>query len=194
MASGRVHTSVTASMGLASILVSPILAGSYGVSTAVSLAVGIFSGILLSPDLDLVVLDTTEHKLLRWTLGLASGWIGLWYPYAMLIPHRSPFSHIPVFSTFLRLAWLYINVLLRIWVLLFVFSGFDASNTFHILTPDLITAQVFWPFFIGLSLADFFHWMLDGFPLSAGSRGIWFGIVGGEFKERIKEGYLGYEH
>ena len=55
----------------------------------------LFSGLALSPDLDL---HSTPYR--RWGL-----FRFLWWPYQKLIPHRSPVSHSPFIGPVVRIAY-----------------------------------------------------------------------------------------
>ena len=62
---------------------------------------GAFLGLLLSPDLD-VDAGNVSYSLVG---GLRRAWAWYWMPYAVIMPHRSKRSHIPVVSTLIRMAY-----------------------------------------------------------------------------------------
>jgi hypothetical protein len=42
-------------------------------------------------------------------------WVAIWWPMAWLIPHRSPWSHLPIVATCLAAVWLYWLPLALLW-------------------------------------------------------------------------------
>jgi uncharacterized metal-binding protein len=76
-------------------------------------------------------------------------WQILWYPYALLIPHRSAWSHAPVMGTALRL--LYLAALL-----------YGAQT---LAGYDWIGALLSWPglpwAMVGWAGQDGLHWLMD---------------------------------
>ena len=109
-------------------------------------ALGCLAGIPLSPDLDQEGLSTTEHWIIKMTLGLGFLWTMLWYPYARLCKHRSPLSHWPILGTAGRLA--YIGI----------FVGIALACGWQ--PPVISLAPVLWALF-GLMLSDTAHWAMD---------------------------------
>lgn len=168
MASGRTHDSFcyvaagVACAGASLIGWPAVLIGAAGF--------GGWSGLYLSPDLDLV-----SHPYNRWKeLGLEF----VWRPYKNAIKHRSWLSHLPVLSTLLRLAWLALrlgSVLILMTAALLagisiVFDGaydpyaravYQALDVDWVLLSDVLVAYA-----LGLSIADTFHWLLDGCPVN----------------------------
>lgn len=145
-------------------LATVLLAGAAGFGTyqlgildqphAIALAAGSLAGLLLSPDLD-VDTGSASDDWARRTVGRGPAlfWWLIWRPYAALIPHRSPLSHFPILGTVLRLGYLSLVCWLIMWLL-------------HLAAPVSIPAitTVPWWFplaFVGLALADLFHWVLD---------------------------------
>ena len=172
MASGKIHTAATVSIatpiaGVTGLAAGLLVGDPIGVGAAA--AVGALSGILLTPDLDQSIIDRTEYRLLKWTFGMAALWIGLWFPYAVWLPHRSPVTHWPILSTSIRILWLKFHpftiIALGLW------TEFDWT---YILTwpINLVGIGLFIAWFYGLTLADFGHWALDGFPMKRGDKGI----------------------
>ena len=170
MASGKRHdrACVTLTIGLvAAASAAPVALGFYpsarylaGVAAA---GVGLLSGHLLSPDLDINSIPTD-----RWRrVGLYS----MWGIYRDLIPyHRHWASHIPVISTALRVLYLSIWIA-ALCATLVAFAGFwgaDISGVLRLkwlaLNSEFI-ALIARDWFIGLCVADFGHWVLDGCPV-----------------------------
>jgi uncharacterized metal-binding protein len=120
---------------------------------AIALGCGALVGLLLTPDLD-VDTGSDSDDWARRLLGRAGGfmWWLIWRPYAALVPHRSPLSHFPILGTVLRLGYLSLVALVVAWLL-------------HLAAPVHIPAvSMPWWFplgFIGLTLADLGHWILD---------------------------------
>lgn len=120
----------------------------------------LFSGLLLSNDLDIA---SRIYK--RWgPLRL------LWYPYQRLMPHRSPLSHGLIVGPVLRVLYLYVMLellLLVAWRLTmlagmpapYVEKGLDISAQ---LLPGLVCyPQISIPCVVGLVLAGCCHSLLD---------------------------------
>jgi uncharacterized metal-binding protein len=120
----------------------------------------LFSGLLLSNDLDI-----PSRIYRRWgPLRL------LWYPYQRLIPHRSPLSHGLIVGPVLRLLYLYVMLellLLVAWrvtmltgsLASYVEVGLGMSAQF---LPCLVWyPQISIPCVVGLILAGFCHSLLD---------------------------------
>ena len=159
MSSGIVHARITA------VLVVPT-AVSFAVITndpalGVAGAAGAGLNILMGPDLDQTGLTQNELILPR-PLRLVWAWI--WYPYAFLIPHRSPLSHAPLLGTAVRVAYLSILV----GTILFLFDsalmrgGYNgdmletAVRWLGSVRPDVLLAT-----FAGLCVADSAHFLED---------------------------------
>ena len=120
MASGKTHTKATIILAA---LTTPAILTPYPL-----IPLGITLGLWLSPDL-----DTKSDPYNRW------GIIKLiWWPYQKLYNHRSPWTHLPILSTTIRL--LYISPIIYL-------AGLD-TNTLTQLT-------------IGLILSDTLHAIMD---------------------------------
>lgn len=72
-------------------------------------AFGTLCGLILEPDLDQIIISSSEMRVINsfqpisWIYG--GWWVGHWLSYAKAIPHRSPLSHWPVLGTTIRVAW-----------------------------------------------------------------------------------------
>lgn len=97
-------------------------------------ALGAASGIILSPDLDVV----ERRRPTPWNL--------YWYPYGWLFEHRHPLTHAPVVSTLLRLAYL----------MPIFFPVVMLINKL-----GLFNREYFFLWLAGLVLADIVHWVMD---------------------------------
>lgn len=170
MATGRTHAKVTLYVGLPmSLALTTCSALWLGAEGPFWIPVGTLLGLLMHPDLDQPILDTSEHKILRWTFGFGSFWIGMFYGYAILFPHRSIWSHFPFLSTAIRMLWFWLQYVVRVFFVYFVVSSWSGRyESLPLFPPLLPTLYVF----IGLSIPDFLHWVLDGFPMGYRDYGI----------------------
>lgn len=136
MPSGRVHTATTLILAVGSLPMSDP-----------ALTVGIVSGLILSPDLDVDEGFIGLAHLRRVPFvgtSLAWLWRAFWWPYSKTVPHRSAISHAPLVGTSLRVGYLALPLL--------------AVNIMGV-PMTLPTDLGRW--FIGLVLADVLHILLD---------------------------------
>lgn len=104
------------------------------------LLIGAIIGTLwLSPDLDL-----KSDAYYRW-----GPLRGFWLPYVKVMPHRSLFSHLPVLSDAIRVAYLGFPI-----AVLLSFTSYETLAREWVDTSGL-------PFFIGLVFATTLHTALD---------------------------------
>lgn len=150
MPSGVVHLSNTLSASLV------LAIGSYftdpnlvSTTDCIVLVSGCMTGCLLGPDLDVDNGNISLFMLRKVpVIGyfLEKIWWIYWYPYRVIVPHRSPISHWPIFSTLIRevlVLWPYV-------VICFILS-----------IPVSISWNWFWVFTVGLSISDLQHWFAD---------------------------------
>lgn len=154
MATGKGHAAAT-------LILSPVTAGGTwwltgGDLIAAGIAgTGCLSGLFISPDLDMETITISEYWLVRWTLGLGWLWVMLWYPYALIVKHRSWFSHAPLISTMGRVLYI-VLVYLGIAVLLRYFLKIELFPFWIVLSWQQ------WLILIGgLAISDLGHWWLD---------------------------------
>ena len=145
MPCGKTHAKF--SLMLAPVVAVATLAITRDPMYAVASGLGCLAGIPLTPDLDQEGISSSEYWIIKWTLGLGFLWTMIWFPYALLCPHRSFISHFPIISTFLRL--LYLSVLAA---LICYFCSL------RIPAFDYLIA--IWAVF-GLVVSDSVHWALD---------------------------------
>lgn len=120
-----------------------------------ALAGGVLAGLLLTPDLD-VDDGCISNAVVRRSFGkrLERLWRLFWRPYALLIPHRSRLSHLPLLGTALRLAYLATLPALA----LFFASASPAAG--GIVSSPTFPAWTAWSVG-GLTLADTLHFLMD---------------------------------
>lgn len=150
MPSGAVHAQCSL------VLTVPAAALAYGACThlpaqtqfysAVACGAGCLAGLILTPDLDQESISSSEYTLIKWTMGLGFLWAMLWYPYARLLKHRSPWSHFPLVGTAGRL--LYLGIFVAI------------AMSFGWKPPSWPMQWVEWAV-TGLAISDAAHWLLD---------------------------------
>lgn len=137
------------SLALAAMALGAVAAATDNTLAGVACSAGCLAGIFLTPDLDQQTLSHSEHLLVRWTFGLGYGWVLLWYPYARLIPHRSPLSHFPILGTLGRLLYL------AFWLCLPALWGWKWFTL-----PTHLDALWLWAAG-GLALSDLGHYVFD---------------------------------
>lgn len=159
MSSGRTHAAVTmvASTGAAYLLYRQ----GWPSGQAIAFCIGGLAGLLVNPDLD-VDNGSISQRVVRKSTGCLPGliWSTLWYPYAILIPHRSPLSHWPILGTILRLVYLVLIFHLVLFGLHFTIGL--APITTH--TGALSLPVWALPAFLGLALSDALHYLFDYLP------------------------------
>jgi uncharacterized metal-binding protein len=147
MPQGKVHAAN--SIGTAAIILVGGYCGSFYFVEVAGTFLGCVLGIFLSPDLDVnrgYIGDSLLRKVpyIGWLLSLV--WWAYWRPYALIVPHRSSFSHLPVWGTF----WRYLIFSIPVWVVWYFY-----------------TFQISWNWvlfvFVGLCISDFQHAVADFF-------------------------------
>lgn len=150
MPNGRRHNIACATVAVSSASALFI----YSPSAAFWCATGALAGLLLSPDLDIE--NNSIHHIRKYAgLPASALWFIAWWPYRKLCKHRGFWSHAPVVSTAIRL--LYLSALafpLRYWL--------------KFPLPTFTTGMGWW--ILGLTLADFSHFVLDYADSKLGGR------------------------
>lgn len=157
MSSGRVHAKsillyATPASALAGLIISP--------TVMIWSCLGSLTGLVLHPDLDQKNLDFSENRVMKYSLGLASTWIGIWWVYAEIIPHRHVLSHLPIFGTLIRIIYLGIALGIRAVLIDLLFDDLNATR----FLLDCISTLNPW-MLLGLCIADSLHFIFDGFPV-----------------------------
>lgn len=115
MPNGRVHDTATLiAAGAATPTMLVVWGPEHAIVTASSFVV---SGLLFSPDLDL-----QHSRSATFWRNVRLGW--LWWPYAQLIPHRSPLSHHPIFGPLGRILYFAVFLFAFVWLSLTLLSLF----------------------------------------------------------------------
>lgn len=146
MSDGKTHAAITIG---ASVVVAGTMFGTGFTAEEVRLATtGCLTGVILGPDLD-VDGGFLGHGIVDKYLGRIVGkiWRIIWWPYAKLMPHRSTWSHAPVISTLVRLAYCYLFYFLAV-------SGVGKS-------PWIPPLHTVYYFTFGLVVSDTLHYIAD---------------------------------
>lgn len=134
-------------------------------------AVGSLVGIFITPDLDLSNSGIVQGALIRKKVGWFGErmWKWFWKGYSTSAKHGSFLSHFPVFSTFIRLSYVYFLAILIPTILIKLLVGSHLDFMEELQWWGRIVFEVY--FFIGLAGSDFIHWCLDIFTTDKGSNG-----------------------
>jgi uncharacterized metal-binding protein len=153
MASGIDHD--RAAIALSPVIGTVMFAATGDILLGCAAVMGSYSGIYLSPDLDLIQITRSErlainhHKIMGYLFYL------YWLPYAYAIPHRHPLSHWPILGTCGRMLYGLVGLLIMGAVIdLFVPGVFNAII-------KAIGSYYFMAWLIGLMVADTGHWVMD---------------------------------
>lgn len=144
MPCGKTHAKF--SLMLAPVVAVATLAITRDPMYAIAGGLGCLAGIPLTPDLDQEGISSSEYWIIKWTLGLGFLWTMVWFPYALLCPHRSFISHFPIISTLIRLMYLSFFVTIAYYLGLYL--------------PAIPIIYLIW-FVAGLIVSDSVHWALD---------------------------------
>lgn len=137
MTSGVNHAkaSVVAPVGAAALATAFL----FGPVPGLLAGVGCLAGVIISPDLDIDGITYSERIVVLKVGRIGWLWRLYWWPYGKLISHRAPISHAPVVSTAIRLAYLFVPLMLL----------------------GLRLPVVFLWFGFGLGISDVMHWLMD---------------------------------
>lgn len=117
MANSRTHDRSISIATVPYALVAVWLTGNHGYGVVSAIAF-LWSGLYLSPDLDIRSDPFKRWGLLKW----------YWLPYQKLIPHRSIWSHGPIIGSQLRVLYLAVP-----WCLVFTSMGFGDALASHLI-------------------------------------------------------------
>lgn len=128
--------------------------GAMPLDQAITFASGCATGVLLTPDLDLVA-GSDGQNMARRAFGwpLSALWRLYWIPYSLILPHRSFLSHGPVIGTLGRLIYVSIPAAL-------IYFGLVKLS----FIPQIqIPWNYVWIAVVGLMVADLLHFIMDKF-------------------------------
>jgi uncharacterized metal-binding protein len=150
MSDGKTHAQATTALIFPVAMASLLLYPSDPFTAMAAGAIGCATGLIIDPDLDLDDITRSEWQMIKklWIFGML--WVTLWYPYAWLIPHRSPLSHWPIIGTAGRVGYL----LGWLWLL-----GAIAGVSVPVLA--IVSQPLFMIWFGGLAVADMAHFIMD---------------------------------
>lgn len=159
MPNGQTHTFAT----LAATAATPLLV--HGINAGISLpntaaaTIGCLLGVIITPDLDVdhgcVSMRTIKKRFGKYPSKL---WRAIWMPYAIMIPHRSWLSHLPIAGTAFRLGYLYLIIFT---MAVFIGAlGVISMPRLQLSTTTLLSSNFIWAF-SGLCLADTLHFLMD---------------------------------
>ena len=124
---------------------------------------GAMVGTVLTPDLD-VDKSFVGDKIIEQRVGWFGKkiWLLFWKPYKTSCKHGRFMSHFPVFSTFVRLSYIYFMTIIPFYL---IYSLIFPSGYFKV---ELINECYYWVkmflnpfFFYGLASSDLTHFFLD---------------------------------
>jgi uncharacterized metal-binding protein len=143
MASGHTHNAYNTGLFLATMFAG--LAGGIPADKVAALSLGVSVGFLVNPDLDVESGSIAFYNARRTAGGLFGlAWRIIWWPYAKVVPHRSPLSHFPVLGTLIRVSYLGL-LMWPAWPFI----------------PWGAVLPWLGPALLGLVLSDTVHWILD---------------------------------
>lgn len=147
MPGGRVHAAITAAT--VSGLIAPYAIVNLDGNPYWYIA-GCVVGLLVTPDLDIDKGNISDSFLRKVFPPIQWVWRTVWFPYAKLLPHRSPLSHFPILGTLLRIGYIFLIVN----VLHFIF---------HLMTGNTVSIVWIWnwSFVFGLCHVDTCHFLAD---------------------------------
>lgn len=171
MASGQVHTAVT--LGATAGLGGGFALGYFTHDPTIVLLVGcgIIAGVFIGPDLDVDGGNISEYHI-RKLLKVTFLWSAFWRPYRLALRHRSFWSHGPIVSTVIRIAYIFSPPVI------FIVKDQDTSWLtlfFHVCISQLLALPFVWllltyteilityiPYlFLGLLVSDILHLIFD---------------------------------
>ena len=144
-----------------------ILAGSFGLGAIISqepalltCAGGALVGILVGCDLD-VDSGNISNRLIKKKVGWFGErlWRGFWKGYSSSFKHGQFASHFPIFSTFVRLSYIYFWLIFVPHSLIKLLGFFQWELMYVLKWYGIVFLNPM--FFYGLASSDLIHWALD---------------------------------
>ena len=123
------------------------------------LAGGTMLGLILTPDLDVNAGSISENEVREISPFGENLWWVYWYPYRMVLPHRSPFSHWPVIGTLGRLLYITLPYWVGLGITYFLSDAWFTAmveNTLWLFALPYFRVAV-----LGLASADLLHFFMD---------------------------------
>jgi len=165
MADGKTHALGTETLAVllfaAEATLGRVAGGALGPTLLYSAALGggAMLGLFLTPDLDVNAGSISEEEVREISPVGENLWWIYWYPYRLILPHRSPLSHWPIIGTLGRLLYLTIPY----WAGLGVTYFLDPSifNWLAQTGMELILVPLFRVALLGLAGADLLHFFMD---------------------------------
>ena len=111
---------------------------------SIGIPLGYLLGRVVTPDMDMIGITKTEWDILRKGKLLGVFFIMYWMPYAYLVSHRSYLSHSYMFSSFIRMIYMFWWVMflhpinLVLFILFGIFFGLSVSDGIHIWADENI--------------------------------------------------------
>jgi len=149
MPSGKVHSALT--LAAVSGVIAPYAVVNLGGNEYMYLA-GCVAGIMVTPDMDVNNGNISDHYIRKFSRPAQWLWRLFWTPYALLIPHRSTFSHFPFLGTTLRIGYIFLVLNLINFMFRLFLSIFDTVSFIWLWD---------WSFFFGLCHVDTIHFLVD---------------------------------
>ena len=153
MADGIDHDRV--SIVLAPVIGTAVFAATGDIILGCAAAMGSYSGIYFSPDLDMIQITRSERLAINHYKIMGYLFYLYWLPYAYAIPHRHPLSHWPVIGTIGRVCYGLVGLFVLAAVVNLFFDG-----TFNV-AVKAVGSYYFATWMIGLMVADTGHWVMD---------------------------------
>lgn len=114
---------------------------------------GCLVGLVVMPDQDLNNGNISDTMIRRVFPPAQWLWRILWTPYALILPHRSVYSHFPVLGTLLRIGYIFLLLNLFNWLFFLFGNIFDTVSHFIWIWN--------WSFVAGLCHVDLIHFLAD---------------------------------
>lgn len=117
MPSGKTHDVITI------LLAVPTFVGAWWLTKNVALSIVVtaamlFGGLMFGPDLDIQSKQYTRWGVFRF----------LWFPYKVVFPHRSRFTHGIILGTFIRIVYFALMITLIATVILYARAAYTGSS------------------------------------------------------------------
>lgn len=113
---------------------------------------GCLVGVLVGPDMDVDGGNISDFFIRKVSRLAQHVWRLIWFPYAVLVPHRHFISHFPVISTLLRIGYIFLIINLSVALFRIAFN-IELDKPFYWIWD--------WSFFFGLVHVDTVHFVVD---------------------------------